>query len=48
MPMLAASFIPENVNVKLQSENGILGLVSVIVLGKFQNTTLFYCDVLLV
>ena len=26
MPMLAASFIPKNVSVILQSENGILGL----------------------
>ena len=28
MPMLAASYIPKNTNVILQSENGILGLVS--------------------
>jgi 3-oxoacid CoA-transferase len=28
MPMLAASYIPPNVHVILQSENGLLGLVS--------------------
>ncbi len=27
MPMLAASYIPPNVHVILQSENGLLGLV---------------------
>jgi 3-oxoacid CoA-transferase len=28
MPMLASNFVPENMSIKLQSENGILGLVS--------------------
>jgi 3-oxoacid CoA-transferase len=28
MPMLASNFIPQNVDVRLQSENGVLGLVS--------------------
>ena len=29
MPMLASNYIPEGINVTLQSENGVLGLVSV-------------------
>ena len=28
MPMLASNYIPKGINVKLESENGVLGLVS--------------------
>lgn len=28
MPMLASNYIPKGITVKLQSENGVLGLVS--------------------
>ena len=31
MPMLASNFIPAGVDVRLQSENGVLGLVSYVV-----------------
>ena len=37
MPMLASNFIPEGMKVTLQSENGLLGLVSFVELIRYSS-----------